>query len=195
MAINPTGPLSLHLSNLQALVAACDAWQDWIELVTSAAAGSITSVEAAQRVHVCDYPAPSAGDGEARTKRELETIRPAAIVDFYDPRRPGMRKNGDPFDSKRVAIDTFHPGQSLLTLHFEDDGDPDDAAAGMPDVLYRFSNRVGAVIDEIKLKSGQDGYFVIDEIEILESFTRSDQTEEGVQGDRWAVCFLITSGL
>lgn len=183
MPVTPTGPISLPLENLKALLANCAAFRSWV--------GAADVAAARERIHLCGLPAPAAVGG-AYGLDELESLRPFAVIDefAFEDNRPG----GDAWVSQRVALGAFVESGRLL-VRFEDDVPAEDAR-DIAAAKLALMNRIGALVTEMRdLGGGDSEYLSIHRITRHHPFERADESQAGTQGDYWQVSYRVDWGI
>src|SRR4051812_45031543 len=109
MPVTPSGTLSLPLECLRVLLANCPSWQSWT--------GTATAALAKARVYLHDITPPDA-DAGSYTASELQTLRPFARIDDWEPQR-GVGE--EPWRSRRAGERGPYMKGGKLVLDFDDD--------------------------------------------------------------------------
>ena len=181
MPVVPTGPISLPLANLQALLAHCDAWRDWV----GGAEGRADVDAAGERIFLIEPTKP--GTGGVYSAEELEELRPFIVVDWFD--QSIARRAGSSYSPMRVALGTFRFG-GMLSMSIEDNL-PEEDAANPTDALIQFMNRLGALTLEMGgLGAGAVDYLTEDEVTaglgglLIREFSTPLGVVERVEADR-----------
>lgn len=182
MPIEASGPVSLPLENLRVLLSNCEAFREWT--------GDDTAEAAREHVHLVDLPRPA--DRGGYTPEELAELRPFAVIDEFalDDGRPGA----DAWATERDALGGFVDSGKLL-LRFEAEilaEDADDPA----DSKLLFYNRVGAVLQDMKLLGGGDTeYLSIHRMVRYHPAKRMSFERAATQGDVYEVTYVVWWGV
>ena len=192
MPISPSGPLSMPLENLRAMLAHCAQWRSWIGI------SSVT--EAKTRIYLVDIPpAPNGGN---YTVDDLERMRPLARIDLWEP---PMGYGQQPWKATAVADRAFMlSGKLVLDLVADV---PEEDFDNANDAKLRFMNSAGAVMLELMGLSCAGDYLDSDEIEagiegmtlrqleLYQGPTRTDETQAQTQGDCFRAQIMVQWGV
>jgi hypothetical protein len=187
MPVTASGPISLPLEYGRILVANCAAFRSW--------GGASSVAKAMERIHLVDVPPPEGGGSYSID--ELEALRPYVTIDQFA--LPGSRQGGDGWMSVRRGQGAFVDGGKLL-LRFFDNVPPEDQH-NAAEARLLFMNRLGGVLQEMKLKGGGDGVdadgnplLSVHGMSIWEPFRRAFEDEVPTMGDFYACGVAVTWG-
>jgi len=148
-----SGPLMVALYSFRALLAHSPAFQTWV----ASGGGEANATEAMRHVHVMMYPEVPF-TGIYSPEQFAVQSRPGVMLTFYDKRNRG----GKPWVARRVGMGSYAVRGKLL-LQIENDYEP-PPDGDMNDLLVRFDNTIGAVLNDIRSLSGQVYYLTASDI-------------------------------
>ena len=161
----PVGCISLAENHLKTMLADSTEFRTWVEAIDQASALDDIYIEA--------LPAPA--DKRVHTLVELTALRPYAII-WTDPE--------DGFSMSHVATSsTFDFSEAgVLMMRFIDDVLP-SIETDPAEIALRFKNHIGLILDDFKSLAGLGTYLAIDRVGIDLGPYRSDEDDQGTQGD------------
>jgi hypothetical protein len=165
--VTPAAGFSLPLDNLRDLLADCASFQTWV----------------------------SALDAES-AKADIYLV---ALSEPVGPKRPfALIAHREPavLESRAIAggVGQQFNDNGQVELLFEATVDPADAADHAAAEL-RFTNAVGAIVDEMKSLAGTNGYVQVRAIGVLRGPARAHPNERDSEGDYYQVQFAVSWGL
>lgn len=161
---DPSGVLSAPLDALATLVSESSTFQEWVE--EDDAEGAL------EHIHIDAVTGTEITDVSMDERKTI--IRPFALVCF-----------------DRLGDNLLSNFSGSLLLCFEANIDPDEES--YRDNSYSFTNKVGAIIEEIRALSYGSGYLLIRTISSVARHARS--TPNDTEGDYFQQWYRITYGL
>lgn len=166
-AVTPAASVSLPLGNLRDLLQDCVSFQTWV--------GALDAASAAANIYLVALSEPVA---DKRPFALIAQREPAVVESLAIAGGAGQQFNDN--------------GQ--LELLFEATVDPADAGDHAAAEL-RFTNAVGAIVDEMKSLAGTDGYVQLRSVGVLRGPARAHPNERDSEGDYYQVQFAVAWGL
>lgn len=141
--VAPAGPISLALEALAVSVAASPAFQAWV--------GADDAPQARNRIHRESLPLPRRG--QEYTAADLDRLRPFALTWMHP--EGGFTAVADSVGGTGYDFDEG----GVLALQLEGNI-PKELRDNYPEVVLRFENFVGELLDDLKGFSGQGGGYL-----------------------------------
>ena len=170
-----SGSLSLAQTNLATLLANCTAWR------TLTGAG-----DAAEGLgHIWHDALPPPADAHEHALNELETYRPFALI---------STPPNDGFETEVIAggVGLSYTEGGQLEVIIEADV-PEDIRTNPAEVMLRFRNHIGDIIDDLRSLAGPGGtaYLNVSKLMVTEGPYRSNEEQYEKEGDFQTVTLLI----
>ena len=167
MATAAANNLMLSTSYLRAALADSATFRTWV-----GAGGANVQAQALARIHYTDLPEPD--DGGEHTLEQLQKLRPYCIVWSDD--------DGYSAEATAGGARPYYTDAGSVVAQFVQDV-PDELAAASQEILVRFCNTIGAIIDELKVLAGSAGYLAWHRVSKSKEPARSHPSEHAAIGD------------
>ena len=165
MAVTPTGIFSLPLARVRTLLCASATWQEWVE--------ADDATEAAEHVRFYEIG-----------KDEAASLRPWALIG-----------HNDQWGWVKIAEVSHAPDWSVILWFEAVIPEAYQAADKIGDAVMWFTNKVGAVLEEMLALCGTSGYPNALTIRLFQGPERPEEKLRTSEGDYFAVAFEVTGGL
>lgn len=171
MSTTASGSISLAAEYAAATLADCAAFQSWC--------GASSAANARGRIHLEALPPPA--NKEEFTVDELHAHRPYAILSTSSFGYRYESRSNDSFDFSR---------RGRIELYFEEDVLAEISGQNA-EVMLRFYNNIGAILDQLCDRAGQAGFLAFTEIEMGAAAYRTHQNQYETEGDMIALSVTL----